>query len=148
MPARLLDRSASSSTTSTTVRSVRAAIESALDQTRAAQVIVVDDGSSDGSKEQIASFGGRILSVFQPNGGQASAMNHGIRLATGDLVVFLDSDDLLESHAVERLLDLWRPATVLGQFPLTILDADGRSCGVYPDPPGLNWRMATCGASY
>ncbi len=115
---------------------VRSAIESALAQTRAAQVIVVDDGSSDGSKEQIASFGGRILSVFQPNGGQASAMNHGIRLATGDLVVFLDSDDLLESHAVERLLDLWRPATVLGQFPLTILDADGRPCGVYPDPPG------------
>ena len=117
-------------------RYVGAAIESALSQTRPAQVIVVDDASTDGSRGIIAAFGDRIEAVLKTtNGGQASAMNEGLRVATGDVVIFLDSDDLLAPHAVETLLAKWRPGTAMAQYPLTIIDANGTHLGVYPDPP-------------
>ena len=117
-------------------RYVGAAIESALAQTHAAQVIVVDDASTDGSRDIIAAFGERIVPVLKAtNGGQASAMNEGLRLATGDIVIFLDSDDLLAADAAETLLAQWRPDTAMAQYPLTIIDADGAHLGVYPDPP-------------
>jgi glycosyltransferase involved in cell wall biosynthesis len=117
-------------------RYLRAAIDSALAQTRAAQVVVVDDASTDGSRAIIASFGERILPVLKSeNGGQASAMNDGLRVVTGDVVVFLDSDDCLAPNAVETLLASWRPGTAMMQFPLTLIDADGAAIGVYPDPP-------------
>lgn len=117
-------------------RYVGAAIESALAQTHAAQVVVVDDASTDGSRDVIARFGDRIVSVMKTtNGGQASAMNDGLRAATGDIVIFLDSDDLLAPTAVETLLSSWRPGTAIVQYPLTIIDADGNHLGVYPDPP-------------
>ena len=69
------------------------AIESALEQTHPAQVIAVDDGSTDDSREIIARFDSRVLPIFKPNGGQGSAMNDGFAMATGDIVLFLDSDD-------------------------------------------------------
>ena len=116
---------------------VGAAIESALGQTQPAQIIVVDDGSSDESREVISRFADRTHVVFKPNGGQASAMNEAFALATGDLVVFLDSDDLLAPNLVETLLTRWRPGTVLAQYPLSIIDASGASRGVYPDPPEI-----------
>ncbi len=115
---------------------VGAAIESALAQTHAAQVIVVDDASTDGSRDIISAFGDRIVPVLKAtNGGQASAMNEGLPLASGDIVIFLDSDDYLAPTAVETLLACWRPGTAMAQFPLTLVDADGTPIGVYPDPP-------------
>lgn len=114
---------------------LRAAIESALRQTRPAQVLVVDDGSEDCSVAIIRSFGDQIEAIFKPNGGQASAMNEGFARAQGDLVIFLDSDDLLEPTAVESLLSSWKPGSVLVQYPLTIIDAENVSHGIYPDPP-------------
>jgi hypothetical protein len=58
------------------------------------QVIVVDDGSTDGTREALARFGDRIDYVYQANRGPAAARNRGIALARGDLISFLDSDDL------------------------------------------------------
>lgn len=115
---------------------LRAAIDSALAQTCPAQVVVVDDASTDGSAAIIQSFGDRVLPVLKSvNGGQASAMNEGVRVATGDVVLFLDSDDLLTPETVATLLARWKPGTVMAQFPLTIIDAAGTHLGVYPDPP-------------
>lgn len=114
---------------------VGAAIESALAQTHPAQIIVVDDGSTDASPDIIRSFGGRVEAVFKRNGGQASAFNAGFSRATGDLVVFLDADDMLEPDAVATVLREWRVDTVVAQGPMTIIDAQGVACGVYPDPP-------------
>jgi glycosyltransferase involved in cell wall biosynthesis len=112
------------------------AIESALSQTRPAQVIAVDDGSTDGSREVIADFGSRICAIFKPNGGHGSAMNEGFAVATGDIVLFLDSDDLLSPEAVSTLLAEWHPDTVLAQYPLKIVDRDGATLlGIHPDPP-------------
>lgn len=112
------------------------AIESALTQTRPAQVIVVDDASTDGSRDIVATFGDRVVPVLKAvNGGQASAMNEGIGVASGDLVIFLDSDDRLAPTAVETLLARWRPGTAMAQYPLTIIDTVGTPIGIYPDPP-------------
>jgi glycosyltransferase involved in cell wall biosynthesis len=80
---------------------LRQAIDSALAQTETdTQVIVVDDGSSDESPSIIRSYGQRIVPVFKPNGGQASALNAGFERSSGQVVLFVDSDDALLPHAV------------------------------------------------
>ncbi|MFN7981781.1 MAG: glycosyltransferase family A protein [Vicinamibacterales bacterium] len=117
-------------------RYLHQAIASALAQTHPAQVVVVDDASTDGSRRVIEAFGEQIVAVLKTsNGGQASAMNEGVSVATGDIVIFLDSDDYLAPDAVETLLAVWRPGTAMAQYPLTLIDAEGRPIGVYPDPP-------------
>jgi hypothetical protein len=76
-------------------------IQSALDQTEPAdEIIVVDDGSTDDSPKVAEQFGRAITIIAKANGGQASAYNSGFAASTGDLVCFLDSDDLLYSNAV------------------------------------------------
>jgi len=75
---------------------VNEAIESALEQTWPnKEVIVVDDGSTDDSREIIKSFGDKIRYLFEPNRGGNSCRNQLLKLATGDWVQFLDADDYL-----------------------------------------------------
>jgi glycosyltransferase involved in cell wall biosynthesis len=71
------------------------AVQSALDQ-KAAAVIVVDDGSTDGSLNVIRSFGDRIHWETGPNKGAPAARNRGLSLVAADYVMFLDSDDYVE----------------------------------------------------
>src|SRR5436853_5073279 len=83
-------------------RYLPAAIDSALAQTYAPrEVIVVDDGSTDDSRAVIARYGGEVTAVLKENGGQASAFNAGLRASRGEVVCFLDSDDVLLPRAVE-----------------------------------------------
>jgi glycosyltransferase involved in cell wall biosynthesis len=73
------------------------AIESVLAQNyRPIEVIVVDDGSTDGTVEVISCFGTAIRYLEQPNQGASVARNMGIALAQGNYLAFLDSDDLWE----------------------------------------------------
>ena len=74
---------------------VRRAVRSALAQTRPPyEVIVVDDGSTDGTAERLkAEFPDQITYHWQPNGGPSRARNTGVKLSTGDWVAFLDADD-------------------------------------------------------
>lgn len=65
------------------------------------EVIVVDDGSTDRSVEVIRSFGDKVTLVQQPNQGAGTARNTGLKLATGDLVQFQDSDDLYSRNKLE-----------------------------------------------
>jgi glycosyltransferase involved in cell wall biosynthesis len=87
------------------VRYLAQAIESALGQTRPPQqVIVIDDGSDDGSVEAARVYGGIVESVSQPRAGAAAARNEGIRRATAQFVAFLDADDVWEPAKLERQL--------------------------------------------
>ncbi|MBD2182997.1 glycosyltransferase [Aerosakkonema funiforme] len=58
------------------------------------EIIVIDDGSTDRTPEVAAAFKDSIRYVSQPNSGPAAARNHGIRIANGDVIAFLDVDDL------------------------------------------------------
>src|SRR5256712_12270693 len=90
------------------------AIDSALNQTyRNIEVIVVDDGSTDGSPEIIASYGDRIVPVLQQNGGQNSAFNGGFSVSSGDLILFVDSVDGLLATAVEAALEAFAEPDVV-----------------------------------
>jgi glycosyltransferase involved in cell wall biosynthesis len=74
---------------------LREAIESALGQTyKPVEIIVVDDGSTDGSAEIAKSFVPHVRYVFKSHGGLAAALNYGISLSRGDFLSFLDADDL------------------------------------------------------
>lgn len=81
-------------------------IQSVIDQTYTDwELIVVDDGSTDSTKEQVASYGPQVRYVFQANSGPCAARNHGLALAQGELLLFLDSDDLLLPHALQSLVE-------------------------------------------
>ncbi len=80
------------------------AIESALDQTCAdIEVIVVDDGSTDGTRCLVAAYGDRVRYLTTPHSGVAHARNVGTRAARGRFLTFLDSDDRLYPYAAELL---------------------------------------------
>jgi glycosyltransferase involved in cell wall biosynthesis len=71
-------------------------LRSILDQTHApAEVIVVDDGSTDATPQVAASFGARVTCVRKDNGGHASARNYGVETARSDFLAFLDADDVI-----------------------------------------------------
>jgi glycosyltransferase involved in cell wall biosynthesis len=87
-------------------RWIAPAIKSALAQTwQNKEVIVVDDGSSDGSREVIQSFGDKIRYEFGPNRGSNPCRNRLLELASGEWVQFLDADDELLPNKVEIQLN-------------------------------------------
>lgn len=87
-------------------------LDSIVGQTyRNLQIILIDDGSTDGSGEvcdQYAANDDRIIVVHQPNGGVSKARNAGLEIANGDYYQFPDSDDYLEPDTYEYLLDTIR----------------------------------------
>lgn len=81
------------------------AIDSALNQTYPnLEVIVVDDGSTDRSREIIASYQDRIIPVLQENHGQAAAVNAGFATSKGEIICFLDADDVWLPTKVEEVV--------------------------------------------
>jgi glycosyltransferase involved in cell wall biosynthesis len=87
------------------------AIESALNQTwENMEIIVVDDGSTDDSREILKKYEGRIRIILKENGGQASAFNAGIAEARGDIICFLDSDDFWYPEKVALIVDKYKEA--------------------------------------
>ena len=109
-------------------RYLRTAIDSALGQTHAdLEVIVVDDGSTDGSLDVLRSYANRIRWVSQPNQGVSAARNRGIQEARGDFIGFLDSDDAWHETKIERQLAFMSdPEVGLVHCWVREVDAEGR----------------------
>jgi glycosyltransferase involved in cell wall biosynthesis len=107
------------------------AIDSALRQTYPhLEVIVVDDGSTDDSREIISRYESRIRPVLKSNGGQASALNAGFAASHGDVVLFLDADDFLYPSAVANAVDLFCESEIAKvHWPLAVIDRNGKETG-------------------
>jgi glycosyltransferase involved in cell wall biosynthesis len=106
---------------------VGAAIDSALAQDHSrCEVIVVDDGSTDGSQAVIERYRDRTRVILLPtNRGQVAALNEAWPLAECEIIMFLDSDDLLEPHAASTIARNWKADVVKVQFPMKSIDVNG-----------------------
>lgn len=109
-------------------RYLRQAVESALAQNYSPiEVIAVDDGSTDGSQELLQEFVDRVSLVLKANGGETSAVNAGFAHSRGEIVLFLDSDDVLGINVVEEVVSAWRPNTAKAQWRVDVIDGEGNS---------------------
>ncbi len=109
------------------------AVESALAQTHErVRVIVVDDGSSDNSRELLRRYEERATVVLKENGGQASALNAGLERSEGDIVLFLDADDALHPDAAAQVAAAFAADEGIAkvQFRAEVIDAEGKPTGV------------------
>ena len=84
------------------------AIESVLNQTRpCSELVVVDDGSTDTTRNVATTFGEAVRLVAQPNGGVASARNLGASTTTASVLAFLDADDIWEPNKMAKQMELF-----------------------------------------
>ena len=104
------------------------ALDSVLGQTYSpAEVIVVDDGSTDETPNVLARYASRVRAVRQANRGLSCARNVGISIASGDLVALIDSDDTWDSEKLQRQVALWARHPDSGAIGcgVRVLDANG-----------------------
>lgn len=116
------------------------AVESALGQSHPrVRVVVVDDGSSDDSRELLAAYADAVTLVLQENAGQAAALNAGLGHCDGDVVVFLDADDVLRPDFAARVAAAFaaEPGLAKVQCRMQVIDAAGCPTGATKPPPHL-----------
>jgi glycosyltransferase involved in cell wall biosynthesis len=93
------------------------------------EVIVVDDASTDDSRSVIGGFRDRVAVYFRPKSGQLGAHIFGFEQSTGEVIIFLDSDDLLEPEVMQEVAKVWRPGISKVQFRMNLIDATGAQLG-------------------
>ncbi len=119
-------------------KTIADSIKSVLKQTFTNfELIIVDDECSDGTLDIIARFDdARIIVYSQKNRGLAGARNTGIRHAKGELIAFLDSDDLWHKDKLlkhVRHLNI-RQEVDVSYCPSLMIDDDGKSLGIFQSP--------------
>jgi len=125
---------------------VEEAIGSALAQTRPpAEVVVINDGSTDDTAERLARFGPPVRVIRQANGGVSAARNRGLAAATGAFVAFLDADDVWHPDKLRRQLEAFAKRPELGLLGTLTVPWPG----TFPAEPevrresDLLWRQAS-----
>ena len=123
-------------------RFVRQAVDSALQQSYPrVQVVVVDDGSTDESRDILARYGDRIRLVSQENAGHCAAVNTGSAASEGEIVCLLDADDWFHPDKVARVVEAFqsslKPCLVYHQ--LQTVAANGSEPVGNPIPRGV-WQ--------
>ena len=96
------------------------------------EIVIVDDGSSDGSHDIIQrlhlQYPDRVKYLLQENSGHGSAIYSGFQIATGEIIGFLDSDDVWQPNKVEKVIELFKANSDLAGVihRLNTIDADGQ----------------------
>jgi len=94
---------------------IKETIDSVFDQTfQDFEIIVVDDGSTDNTREILNQYGKRIRCIYQENSGPSKARNTAIKAAHGEHIAFLDADDLWKSDFLERTVHIMQGHSELG----------------------------------
>jgi glycosyltransferase involved in cell wall biosynthesis len=115
-------------------RYLRQCIDSARAQTYDnIEIIVVDDGSTDHSGEIIRSYGDEIVPVFKQNGGQASCFNTGFESSRGDVIFFLDSDDVFHREKIAAVMNIYCSPDVQWCVDMTDTSKVPEMSGPIPD---------------
>jgi glycosyltransferase involved in cell wall biosynthesis len=122
------------------------AIESALAQSHPnCEIIVVDDGSTDESREIIKGYKDRVTAVVQKNAGQGAAYNAGFASSRGEFICFLDADDTLHPTAMTEATAAFDDAHIVkAEWQLEVIDVCGRkNGGVVPEKPFPSFDLRT-----
>lgn len=94
------------------------------------EVIVVDDGSEDDSRNIIEQYNQKVIPVLKECGGQASALNAGFKKSRGEIIMFLDSDDRLLPSAAEQVVKAMEtPDIAKVHWPMWIINENGIRTG-------------------
>ena len=116
-------------------RYIATAVQSVLDQTHPPdEIIVVDDGSTDDTRETIHGFGDSVRYFHQENSGVSVARNHGVEKSVGKLIAFLDSDDYWEPTCLETAVAKFELSERIGLVHWGLREFDsatGETIGYY-----------------
>jgi glycosyltransferase involved in cell wall biosynthesis len=93
------------------------------------EVIVVDDASTDDSRSIIGEFGTRVAAYFRPKSHQFGAHIFGFEQSIGEVIIFLDADDLLEPQVMQEVAKVWHPGVSKVQYRMNLIDATGAQLG-------------------
>jgi glycosyltransferase involved in cell wall biosynthesis len=93
------------------------------------EVIIVDDASTDDSRQVINGFSGKVAAYFRPKSNQLGCHIFGFEQSTGDVIIFLDADDLLEPEVMQEVARVWRPGVSKVQFRMNSINSAGIQLG-------------------
>ncbi len=108
------------------------AIDSVLEQTYSNfEIIVVDDGSTDNSREVISHYSSKVITIFQENGGMSASRNTGFEKSSGEIICFLDADDYYHHDKLSKVVKAFEanPSWIFISHCWKTVDKEGKVIG-------------------